>query len=153
MVLDTASGWLLLVLVGLAVGILSSGLGVGGGIIVIPALVLLLACPQKSAQGMSLAFMIPMALFGVYQYSRMPSVHLQWLPIVLLIIGSLAGVLVGVRIMSRIPDLWLQRAFAILLIIVATRMLLWPAQANRAAKSAADTPTAGTVAPEKETSP
>lgn len=117
-------------LVGLAAGALSGSLGVGSGIIVVPALVLLLACPQKSAQGMALALMVPMAALGVFQYARTPGVLLQWGPIALLVAGAVIGVLAGTRIMARVPDIWLQRAFAIFLLVVAIRML-WTGNAKR----------------------
>jgi len=130
MSLDPASSWWLFVLVGLVAGALSGSLGVGSGIIVVPALVLLLACPQKSAQGMALALMVPMAALGVFQYARTPGVVLQWIPIALLVVGAAVGVLVGARLMARIPDVWLQRAFAVFLLVVAIRML-WPATSTR----------------------
>jgi uncharacterized protein len=130
MSLDLPSAWWLFVLVGLAAGALSGALGVGSGIIVVPALVLLLACPQKSAQGMALALMVPMAALGVWQYARTPGVQLQWMPIALLIVGAVIGVLAGTRLMARIPDLWLQRAFAVFLLVVAVRML-WNGAARK----------------------
>lgn len=125
MSLDYASSWSLLLLVGLLAGALSGCLGVGSGIIVVPALVLLLACPQKSAQGMALALMVPMAALGVWQYARAPGVQLQWIPIAWLVAGAAIGVLAGARLMVRVPDLWLQRGFAMFLLVVAVRML-WP---------------------------
>ena len=138
--MDLASSWWLLVLVGLAAGALSGSLGVGSGIIVVPALVLLLACPQKSAQGMALALMVPMAAMGVFQYLRTPGVTLQWVPVALLIAGAVVGVLVGTRLMARIPDAWLQRVFAVFLLVVAMRML-WPGATKRPDPEAR--PTAG----------
>ena len=130
--IDFASSWWLFVLVGLVAGALSGSLGVGSGIIVVPALVLLLACPQKSAQGMALALMVPMAALGVFQYARTPGVVLQGWPIALLIAGAAIGVLAGTKIMSRVPDAWLQRAFAVFLLVVAMRML-WTGAAKRPA--------------------
>jgi len=141
MSLDLANSWWLIVLVGLAAGALSGSLGVGSGIIVVPALVLLLACPQKSAQGMALALMVPMAALGVFQYLRTPGVQLQWGPIALLVVGASVGVLAGTRLMARVPDIWLQRAFAVFLLVVAVRML-WPGAAKR--------PEQGTRAPTGE---
>ncbi len=122
MSLDLASSWWLFVVVGVLAGALSGSLGVGSGIIVVPALVLLLGCPQKSAQGMALALMVPMAALGVYQYARAPGVVLQGVPIALLVAGAALGVLAGTRLLARVPDFWLQRAFAIFLVIVAARM-------------------------------
>jgi len=118
------------VLVGLLAGALSGSLGVGSGIIVVPALVLLLACPQKSAQGMALALMVPMAALGVVQYARTPGVLLQWGPIALLMAGAAIGVLAGTRLMARVPDASLQRAFAVFLLVVAVRML-WTGTVKR----------------------
>jgi uncharacterized protein len=132
------TAWWVIVLVGLAAGALSGSLGVGSGIIVVPALVLLLHCGQKSAQGMALALMVPMALLGVIQYARTPGVQLHWLYVGLLVAGAAVGVLAGTRIMARVPDVWLQRAFAIFLLVVATRML-WASRAGR--------PDAGSRAP------
>lgn len=135
MPLDLPSAWWLFVLVGLAAGLLSSGLGVGSGIIVVPALVLLLRCPQKSAQAMALALMVPMAALGVWQYMRAASVQVQWLPVGLLIAGAAVGVLAGTRVLARIPDAWLQRAFAIFMIVVAARML-WTGSGRKPAPAA-----------------
>lgn len=126
---STFACWLAVAIVGLVAGVLSGGLGVGGGIIVVPALVLLLDCGQKSAQGMSLALMVPMALLGVMQYARTPGVQFQWTFVALLIAGALVGVLAGTRIMTHVPDAWLRRAFAVFLIIVAARML-WSEKAS-----------------------
>jgi len=114
-------------LIGAAAGWLSSSLGIGAGVIVVPALVLLLDCGQKSAQGMSLAFMAPVALLGVLFYWRTPGVQMQWALLALMIVGGLVGVLAGTRLLANLPDVFLRRAFAVLLILVAVRML-WPEQ-------------------------
>ena len=135
MVTMFTSGWWLIILIGIVAGVLSGSLGVGSGIIVVPALVLLLQCPQKSAQGMALALMVPMTLLGVIQYARTPGVHLQWGVIGLLVGGAVLGVMVGTRCMARIPDAWLQRVFAVFIIVVAIRML-WPAKASGPAPAA-----------------
>ena len=123
MVWDVANSWCLLALVGVVAGALSGSLGIGSGIIVVPALVLLLGCPQKSAQGMALALMVPMAALGVWQYLRTPGVQMNWGVVALLVLGATVGVLAGTRLMARVPNLWLQRAFAVFLLIVAARML------------------------------
>jgi uncharacterized membrane protein YfcA len=114
---------------GVVAGSLSGSLGIGAGVVVVPALVLLLDCGQKSAQGMSLAFMAPVALLGVLLYARTPGVQLHWALIACMIVGGLVGVLVGARLMAQVPEIWLRRAFAILLLLVAVR-LLWPTPAH-----------------------
>ena len=144
MSLDLASSWWLLALLGVAAGALSGSLGIGSGIIVVPALVLLLGCPQKSAQGMALALRVPMAALGVWQYLRTPGVQMNWGAVALLTLGAAVGVMAGTRLMARVPNLWLQRAFAVFLLIVAARMLLSDG-ARRAA------PGASSAAAEKQT--
>ena len=132
------SGWWLIMLIGLVAGVLSGSLGVGSGIIVVPALVILFHCPQKSAQGMALALMVPMAALAVLQYTRTPGVHLQWSAVGLLGAGALLGVLAGTRIMAQVPEAWLQRGFGVFLLVVAVRML-WPGEVHPAASGAAVT--------------
>ena len=129
MAMTLASWWWSFMLLGFVAGLLSGSLGVGSGIIVVPALVLLMQCPQKSAQGMALALMVPMALLGVIQYARTPGVNLHWAVVGLLVAGAVLGVLVGTRCMARIPDVWLQRTFAVFIIVVGIRML-WPGRAS-----------------------
>ncbi len=60
------------VLLGICAGVLSGALGVGSGILLIPTLVLFCSFEQKSAQGMSLAVMVPMALVGALRYWKNP---------------------------------------------------------------------------------
>ena len=102
-------------------------LGVGSGILVVPAMVLIFGLSQKSAQGTALALMVPMALAGTLRYMSNPQVHIQFWQVALLTLGTMAGVLIGSSIASRLSNEVLQRIFAIFLIIVAAR-LLWPNQ-------------------------
>ena len=112
--------------VGIAAGMLSGLFGVGGGVIMVPALVLLIALPQKTAQGMSLAVMVPMALFGAWRYWQQPNIGMNMGVVALLAIGALVGTLAGTEIAVRLPEHVLRRSFAVFLIIVAIRMLLIP---------------------------
>ena len=81
------------------------------------------AMPQKSAQAMSLAVMIPVALLGVFRYWRMPQVEMSFPIFVLLASGGLVGTLVSTGLAGRLSDTILQRCFAVLLITVGIRML------------------------------
>ena len=84
-------------------GIVSGLLGVGSGTVVIPALVLLWGFGQKSAQGMALAAMVPMALIGALRYWRNPQVELHGVVLVLMVLGAVAGTLVGTELVGRLP--------------------------------------------------
>jgi hypothetical protein len=114
--------WWGFVLLGICAGILSGALGVGSGTIVIPALVLLWGFGQKSAQGMALAAMVPMALVGALRYWRNPQVELHGLVIVLIVLGAVAGTMVGTELAARLPAGLLRKSFAVFLALVALRM-------------------------------
>jgi len=78
--------WSMYLLVGLAAGILSASFGLGSGIIMVPAGVLILSMSQKSAQGTALAVMVPMALVGALLYWRDPDIEVN-----LRVVGLLAS--------------------------------------------------------------
>lgn len=107
---------------GLVVGALSGAFGVGGGIVLVPLLVLLRGVAQKTAQATSLVVVPIAAVSGAITYAIGGSV---WWPAVgPLIAGGILGVLVGTYALVRTPDKWLSFAFALLLIVVAGR-LVW----------------------------
>lgn len=114
--------WWALVLLGIAAGILSGMLGVGSGIVLVPALLLLLFIPQKSAQGTALAVMIPMALLGFYRYYQNPGIKIDFMMVILITAGSLLGTLIGTEFAFRAPAHVLRKIFAVYLLIVALRM-------------------------------
>ncbi len=114
--------WWFLVVLGLCAGVISGTLGVGSGIVVIPALVLLGGFEQKSAQGTALAVMVPMALVGAIRYWKMPHVEFNGMVILLLVLGAVAGTLAGTELASRLPAGTLRKLFAVLLMITAIRM-------------------------------
>ena len=64
--------WWVFILLGVCAGVLSGALGLGSGTILVPTLVLLFGFMQKSAQGMALAVMVPMALLGAFRYWKNP---------------------------------------------------------------------------------
>lgn len=114
----------ILLLLGLAAGILSAMLGVGSGILLVPALALLFGLSQKSAQGTALAVMVPMALAGAMRYMANPNIEISLMRVVLLAIGAIAGAVIGSAIASHLSNAMLKRIFAIFLLVVAVKMLL-----------------------------
>jgi uncharacterized membrane protein YfcA len=105
-------------------------LGVGSGTVIIPALVLLMGLPQKSAQGMCLAAMIPMAAVGAIRYKLNPSIEVDMANAALLALGGVAGAFVGVEIVTRLPGSVLRKIFACFIIVVGLRMLFTPGRAR-----------------------
>ena len=124
----------MLLLLGLAAGILSAMLGVGSGILLVPALTLAFGLTQKSAQGTALAVMVPMALVGAMRYIANPNIEINLMRVCLLAAGAVAGAFLGSVLASHLPNAVLRRIFAIFLLVVAVRMLL----PKRGAKKAPD---------------
>ena len=124
----------MLLLLGLAAGILSAMLGVGSGILLVPALTLAFGLTQKSAQGTALAVMVPMALVGAMRYIANPDIEVNLMRVCLLAAGAVAGAFLGSVLASHLPNAVLRRIFAIFLLVVAVRMLL----PKRGAKKAPD---------------
>lgn len=119
-----ADHWLFLIPLGFVCGIFSATFGVGAGILLIPVLVIGLALPQKVAQGTALAVMVPMALVGAWRYKADPSIPLDLWRVLFLALGSVFGAWFGQLIASNLSALVLRRAFAVILILAATRLLL-----------------------------
>ena len=109
-------------LVGLVAGFLSGIFGVGGGILIVPALVLVLGFEQREAHGTSLAAVLPIALSSLTSYALEDKV--DWRVGALLAIGAVAGAVLGTHILHRLPHDALAVGFSLLLIATATRLLL-----------------------------
>ncbi|MBT3200524.1 MAG: sulfite exporter TauE/SafE family protein [Phycisphaerales bacterium] len=118
--------WWMFVILGLLGGVLSGALGVGSGVVFVPLLASVFLLPQKSAQGTALAVMAPMALLGAVRYWRNPEIDINLAMVGLIVVGALAGVLIGTMIVQRVPGHWLRKAFAVFLVVVAVRMLMMP---------------------------
>jgi uncharacterized membrane protein YfcA len=113
---------LIIILVGVAAGMLSGLVGVGGGIIIVPALVYFIGFSQKTAQGTSLALiMLPVGILGVLQYYKQG--HVDWRIVGLLAIGFLAGSFFGSKLALSISQETLKKVFAVLMIVIAIKML------------------------------
>jgi len=114
--------WLILAL-GVVVGMVSGVVGLGGGILFVPALVWLLGMDQHKAQGTSLgALLAPVGFFAFYEYYRKGSADIR--VAALLALGFLVGAYLGAVGAQHISDLWLRRVFAATLIAVGSGLLL-----------------------------
>lgn len=111
------------VVVGLVAGLISGVLGVGGGTISIPAMVLLLGVDQHTAQGVSLAAMIFTALVGAFTHYRQGNVKLS--AVFLIAPGAVAFSYLGAWAAGQVTAEWLTKAFAIFLLLIGCRMLLF----------------------------
>lgn len=109
-------------LIGFGVGAFSGAFGVGGGIILVPVLVLLLHMQQKRAQATSLVMVALAATAGFITYAIADFV--AWVPAAFILLGGLAGSWLGSSVVRRTSDYRLQIAFGLLLVAVVIR-LLW----------------------------
>ncbi len=103
-------------------GFLSGLFGVGGGILIVPGLVLFLGMDQRLAHGTSLAAIVPIALAGVAGYALDGAV--DWAAGALLIIGAAAGAVIGTRALRTVSQRWLRALFAVFLILTAVRLFI-----------------------------
>ncbi len=119
---DIAALWWLLILLGLGAGLLSGALGIGAGILVIPALVLFMKVPQKSAQGIALSVMVLMALLGAFQYWRNPEIDVDFRVAALILAGALVGVFGGATLAAKLPAPVLRKLLAVYMLIAAFKL-------------------------------
>jgi uncharacterized protein len=112
---------LTLVAIGLFAGIIGAALGIGGGIVMVPSLVVLLAVPQHAAQGTSLAVIVPTAIVATVVHARAGRVDRR-LALGLGAGGVIGGVLGAFTALS-LDALVLRRLFALFLVLMAMRML------------------------------
>ena len=143
------TSWYWLILIGAFSGVLSGALGVGSGIIIVPALVLVMVFPQKVAQGTCLAVMAPMALMGAIRYKMNPEIQINMQVVALIAVCAVVGAFVGVEIAGRLPGNVLRKAFACLIIIAALKMLFAPA-AKKPVDSGAQSAVMQTIDENKE---
>jgi uncharacterized protein len=110
-------------LIGLAAGVLSGLFGIGGGIIVVPALIFLVGLNQHTATGTSLAaLLLPVGIIGVLTYYRSHAVNL---PVAgMLALGIVIGTALGARVGLSLPEVTLRRLLAGLMMAVAVQLLL-----------------------------
>jgi uncharacterized membrane protein YfcA len=115
---------LLFLILGLAAGVLSGLVGVGGGILIVPTLVLLFGMTQHQAQGTSLAVLIPpVGILGAMTYYKGGYIDLKVAGIICL--GFIFGALYGARIAVSISDEILKKVFGVFLLLVALKMIFW----------------------------
>jgi uncharacterized protein len=115
---------LILVAIGLSSGILSGLVGVGGGIIIVPALVFFLGFSQHQAQGTSLGLLLlPVGILAVLNYYKQGYIDIR--VIAIMSIAFVAGGWLGSKLSLALPEVLIKRIFAIILFYAAFKMLDW----------------------------
>lgn len=117
---ESARGIVVLVIVGVAVGLLSGMFGIGGGTVIVPALVWL-GLSQRNAAATSMLAIVPTAISGVISYATCGDV--DWLAALLLFCGMFVGGQVGSWLLSRLPELALRWIFVVFLVFVVSNQI------------------------------
>lgn len=111
-----------LILVGLAAGVLSGLFGIGGGTIIVPALVLWLGMDQRLAAGTSVAAILPTAIVGATSYGLLGNI--DWIAAACLALGIVAGAQLGSYLLAKLPIGFIQWAFMVFLLAVIVSLWL-----------------------------
>ena len=113
----------LLLIVGLAAGIVSGLLGIGGGVLIVPCLVFLFGLSQHTAQGTTLALMVPpIGLLAAWTYYKEGCVDIKIAALICL--GFFFGGLIGAKFATAINAAVLKKIFGIALLATALKMIL-----------------------------
>jgi uncharacterized membrane protein YfcA len=113
----------LLVGLGLGAGVLAGMFGIGGGLVIVPGLVLLIGLDPKTAAGTSLAALVlPTGLLGAYEYYREGFMDVRAALIVA--IGLFVGAYFGAKVVVGLDPLLMRRLYAVFLFVMGARMLI-----------------------------
>ena len=126
---------LMLLFIGLLAGVASGFVGVGGGLVLVPAMVVFLGLGQHAAQGTSLAMMLPpVGILAVLQYHRAGEVH--WAYAAVLCVTFVIGAWTGSKWSLKLSESWVKLVFGLVMLYASCRMLctawsqlkptLWP---------------------------
>ena len=109
------------VVTGVAAGLVSGVMGVGGGVVMVPSMVILMGIEQVVAQGISLAVIVPTALSGAFQHYRLGNVDVR--RALTIGVGGVFGGFGGAQIAQLLPGPVLRGLFAVFLLFSSQRML------------------------------
>jgi len=112
---------LMTILTGLLAGALSGLLGIGGGAVLVPMMVLVLGISQHSAQGISLLVIVPTALTGVWHFHKQHLIDYRMAAY--LAAGAAIGILISANFVQFIPGVILKKFFGVFVLFIGARMI------------------------------
>lgn len=125
-----------LLLVGLLAGTIGAMVGIGGGTLIVPALIYAAGFGERAAIATSLAAMIPMSIVAAYRQHKHGNLRLK--PGLLLGVCGIVGAAIGATLAEHLPEDALRIGFALLLLFIAQQMLRRVVRDRRAAKAAGE---------------
>jgi uncharacterized membrane protein YfcA len=119
------SSWLFAVLIGIVAGFVSGLFGIGGGVVIVPAFVLILKLDQYRAAATSVATIVvtAAAALGTFVVTATGNDRINWTAAIVVFSGSAVGAIVGARYLERIPEYVLTGVFSLVMAIGAVRMI------------------------------
>jgi uncharacterized protein len=114
------STYVLIVALGFAGGVAAGMFGVGGGILFVPTLAFAYGLDQVPAEATSLAAILPTVVAGTWRQSRYGNV--RWREAGIIGVTAIAGVEVGVRVATALPEDVLRRLFGVLVLLIAAQL-------------------------------
>lgn len=114
---------IILVLVGVTAGVLSGFIGIGGGIIIVPALIYIIGLSPLQAQGTSIALMLPpIGILAFMQYYKAGNINLTYAGIIA--VTFIVGGYFGARFAQKVDESLIKLIFGVIMIIVAVKMIV-----------------------------
>lgn len=110
------------IVLGVVAGFISGMFGVGGGVVVVPGLVVWMALDQRTASGTSTATIVATSAAATLLFSSEGSV--DWPAAAWIFVGAGLGAAVGARNLNRIPEAWLTRTFTAVMLVAAIRLYM-----------------------------
>ncbi len=113
---------ILFLVLGITAGILSGLIGIGGGVIIVPALIFLFGFSQHQAQGTTLALMVPpIGILAAWTYYRQGQVDFH--AALLICVGFVAGSFLGAKVATFVSNAVLEKIFGIALLLISLKMI------------------------------
>ncbi len=112
----------ILICIGLVAGLLSGFVGIGGGLVIVPALVYFLGMPQHAAQGTSLVMMLPpIGILACYNYYQ--SGNLNWKYGLALAVIFVVGAYFGSKMSLKLPANVVKKVFGVIMLLASLKMI------------------------------
>jgi uncharacterized protein len=119
-----ASNFILLTIIGLIVGFFGGMFGVGGGVILIPALVYIIGMEQHTAQGTSVAIMLPpIGIMAAYTYYKAGHINIKYA--IIIAITFIIGSYFGSKLAVILPDQISKKIFAVIMFLISIKMFFF----------------------------
>ena len=109
------------VAIGVVSGLFAAMFGIGGGVVIVPLLILITKMPVRMATATSLATLLLTSLMGVIRYSG--SGHIDWVAALVIGTPAVVGVLIGIRFQKRLPAEWLILGFGLFVVVIGLKMV------------------------------